>query len=84
MKTHWEKIDKNEGVLTVEVEPERVAEALDHAFRKVVRQVTVPGFRRVVPRKIFEARFGVEVLYEDAIDYLLPQTYQEAVQEAKD
>jgi len=68
--------------LTVEVEPERVDEALDRAFRKVVRQVTVPGFRKgKVPRKIFEARFGVEVLYEDAIELLLPETYQEAVKE---
>ncbi|MFO7264346.1 MAG: trigger factor [Bacillaceae bacterium G1] len=82
MKATWEKIDKNEGVLTVEVEPERVDEALDRAFRKVVRQVTVPGFRKgKVPRKIFEARFGVEVLYEDAIELLLPETYQEAVKE---
>jgi len=84
MKTNWEKIDKNEGILTVEVEPERVAEALDQAFRKVVRQVTVPGFRKgKVPRKIFEARFGVEVLYEDAIEILLPETYQEAVEQEK-
>ena len=84
MKATWEKIDKNEGVLTVEVEPERVSEALDRAFRKVVKQVTVPGFRKgKVPRKIFEARFGVEVLYEDAIEFLLPETYMEAVEETK-
>ncbi|OUM85652.1 MAG: trigger factor [Bacillus thermozeamaize] len=84
MKATWEKIDKNEGVLTVEVEEERVADALDRAFRKVVKQVTVPGFRKgKVPRKIFEARFGVEVLYEEAIDLLLPEAYKQAVEETK-
>ena len=36
-----------------------------------------------MPRKIFEARFGVEVLYEDALDILLPKAYQEAVEETK-
>ncbi len=82
MKASWEKIDKNEGVLTVEVEEERVADALDQAFRKVVKQVTVPGFRKgKVPRKLFEARFGVEVLYEEAIELLLPEAYQQAVKE---
>ena len=32
-----------------------------------------------VPRAIFERRFGVEVLYQDALDYLLPTAYAEAV-----
>ncbi|MGG1312435.1 MULTISPECIES: trigger factor [Cohnella] len=80
MKANWEKIEKNVGVLEVEVDEERVAEALNKAFRKVVNRVNVPGFRRgKVPRPIFEARFGVESLYQDAIDILLPSAYSEAV-----
>lgn len=76
------KIEKNKGVLTVEVDKERFAKALDQAFRKVVKQVNVPGFRKGrVPRKIFEARFGVESLYQDALDIILPEAYQEAVEE---
>ena len=43
----------------------------------------VPGFRKgKVPRAIFEKRFGVESLYQDAIDILLPEAYMEAVKEA--
>lgn len=84
MIAKWEKLENNQGVLTVEVDAERVSEALDQAFKKVVKKVTVPGFRKgKVPRKIFEARFGVEVLYEDALDILLPKAYQEAVEETK-
>jgi trigger factor len=83
MKTNWEKIEKNVGVLDVEIEEEKVAAALDKAFRKVVHKVNVPGFRKgKVPRKIFEARFGVESLYQDAIDILLPEAYSEAVEHA--
>ncbi|MEB3100410.1 trigger factor [Ferviditalea candida] len=82
MKASWEKIEKNQGVLEVEVDAEQVAEALDKAFKKVVRQINVPGFRKgKVPRAIFEARFGVESLYRDAIDIILPESYMNAVKE---
>jgi trigger factor len=82
MKATWEKIEKNLGVLEVEVEAERVAAALDKAFNKVVKKANVPGFRKgKVPRPIFESRFGVESLYQDAIDILLPEVYGEAVEQ---
>jgi trigger factor len=83
MKASWEKIEKNVGVLEVEVGAERVTEALDKAFKKVSAKVNVPGFRKgKVPRSIFEAKFGVESLYQDALDILLPEVYVEAVEEA--
>ncbi|MCC3375734.1 trigger factor [Cohnella sp. REN36] len=83
MKANWEKIEKNVGVLEVEIDEAQVTEALDKAFKKVVQKVNVPGFRKgKVPRRIFEARFGVESLYQDAIDILLPGAYSEAVDQA--
>ena len=82
MTAKWEKQENNQGVLTVEVDKEEFEKALDQAFKKVVKRVTVPGFRKgKVPRKIFEARFGVEALYQDALDILLPKAYQKAVEE---
>jgi len=82
MTANWEKIEKNLGVLEVEVDAEQVAVALDKAFRKVVQKVNVPGFRKgKVPRSIFEARFGAESLYQDAIDILLPEAYTKAIDE---
>lgn len=82
MKATWEKIDKNIVSIDVEVGAEKVAGALDQAFKKVVQKVNVPGFRKgKVPRGIFESRFGIESLYQDAIDILLPDAYSDAVKE---
>ncbi|RUT40680.1 trigger factor [Paenibacillus anaericanus] len=84
MKATWEKIEKNLGVLEVEVEAERVSVALDKAFLKVAKKANVPGFRKgKVPRPIFEARYGVESLYQDAIDILLPEVYGEAIDQVE-
>lgn len=82
MKASWEKTETNKGVLTVEADEQAVAQALDKAFKKVVKKVNVPGFRKgKVPRKLFEQRFGVEALYQDALDILLPEAYAAAVEE---
>ncbi|OOE13795.1 trigger factor [Fictibacillus arsenicus] len=82
MSAKWEKLEGNQGVLTVEVEASEVDTALDQAFKKVVKQVNVPGFRKgKMPRKLFEQRFGVESLYQDALDILLPKAYGDAVEE---
>ncbi|RNB54359.1 trigger factor [Brevibacillus gelatini] len=82
MTAKWEKVENNQGVLTVEVDAAQVDAALDQAFKKVVKKVQVPGFRKgKVPRKMFESRFGVESLYQDALDILLPTAYGQAVRE---
>ncbi|MCO4344750.1 trigger factor [Staphylococcus agnetis] len=83
MTATWEKKEGNEGLLQVTVPAEEVDKALDQAFKKVVKQINVPGFRKgKVPRPIFEQRFGVEALYQDAVDILLPKAYSNAVEEA--
>lgn len=83
MSAKWEKTEANRGVLTVEVDAETVKKGLDAAFKKVVKKVNVPGFRKgKVPRPIFEQRFGVEALYQDALDIILPDAYANAVEEA--
>lgn len=80
----WEKKEGNEGILTITVSAERFDEALDQAFKKVVKDVTLPGFRKgKVPRHIFEKRFGVEALYQDAVDIILPDAYAEAVEQTE-
>ena len=84
MTATWEKKEGNEGVLTVTVPAEKVNKALDQAFKKVVKQINVPGFcKGKVPRPIFEQRFGVEALYQDAVDILLPEAYGEAIEETE-
>lgn len=84
MSAKWEKLEGNEGVLTIEVSSEDFNNALDQAFKKVVKDVQIPGFRKGrIPRNIFEKRFGVESLYQDAIDFVLPGAYTDAVRETE-
>ncbi|WP_121605443.1 trigger factor [Virgibacillus sp. Bac332] len=82
MSAKWEKQEGNEGVLTIEVSVEEFDKALDKAFKKVSKDVQIPGFRKgKIPRGLFEKRFGVESLYQDAVDIVLPDAYMKAVEE---
>ncbi len=83
MSAKWEKQEGNTGTLTVEVPEEQVNAGLDKAFKKVVKEINVPGFRKgKMPRQMFEQRFGAESLYQDALDFILPDAYANAVEEA--
>ncbi|NWN95674.1 MAG: trigger factor [Bacillus sp. (in: Bacteria)] len=82
MSAKWEKTEGNQGILTVEVDAETVDKSLDKAFKKVVKQINVPGFRKgKIPRPLFEKRFGVESLYQDALDMIVPGEYEKAIEE---
>jgi trigger factor len=78
----WERIEQNKVEMEIEVDVPVVDQALDQAYRKVVKTVNLPGFRKgKVPRRVLESRFGVEVLYEEALEVLVPDAYQSAVEE---
>lgn len=82
MSHKWEKQEGNEGLLTVTVPAEEFNQALDEAFVKVSKDVSLPGFRKgKIPRQMFESRFGVESLYQDALDIVLSPNYSKAVEE---
>ncbi len=84
MKIVSQAKENNLVTLEIEVEVEKVEEALAKAYRTVVKKVQLPGFRKgKVPRNLLEARFGAEVLYDDALDVLLPEAYQQALDETK-
>ncbi|NLM51997.1 MAG: trigger factor [Firmicutes bacterium] len=77
-----EKIDENKVALEIEVDEETLAKAFDQAYRKVVKKISLPGFRKgKVPRVVLESRFGPEILYEDAIEIMVPPAYEQAVKE---
>ena len=83
MSVKWEKQEGNTGILTVEVPAEKVKAGLDQAFKKVVKEVQAPGFRKgKMPRQMFEKMYGVESLYNEALDFILPEAYSNAVEEA--
>jgi trigger factor len=59
--------------LEIEVAAPDVDTALAKAYRKVVKKVNLPGFRKgKVPRRILESRFGPEILHEEALELLVP------------
>lgn len=83
MKVDAKALANNKVEVQVECEVDQVAQALDQAYKKVVRGVSIPGFRKgKVPRQILEMRYGAEVLYDDAIEILLPEAYEAALAEA--
>ncbi|MBP2077420.1 trigger factor [Oceanobacillus polygoni] len=82
MTAKWEKQEGNKGQLTFEVPADEFNLALDKAFKKVSKDVQIPGFRKgKIPRGMFEKRFGVESLYQDAVDIVLPEAYSKAIDE---
>ena len=83
MSVKWEKQEGNTGLLTVEVSAVEVDKALDQAFKKVVKEINVPGFRKgKMPRPVFEKMYGVEALYQDALEIVINTTYPAALDEA--
>lgn len=84
MQFNLEKLDKNFVALEVTFDTEEVEEALSESYKRVVKKVNIPGFRKGhVPRAILEKQFGKEVLYEEAIDVILPKGYLKALEEYK-
>ena len=82
MKATAEKLENNTVVLDVEVDAEQLKDALEQAYRKLVKDVQVPGFRKgKTPRVVFENFVGKAALYNEAVEYVIPDAYMQAVDE---
>lgn len=58
--------------------------ALDKAFQKAKKDVKVDGFRAgTVPKEIFIKKYGIESLYNDAVDIILQENYNTVMEESK-
>ena len=83
METNFEKTGATTGRLEFTIDQETVQKGLDKTFKKVQKNLNVPGFRKGrVPRRIFNQMYGEAALYEDTLNDLLPAAYSKAVQEA--
>ncbi|MFA5697835.1 MAG: trigger factor [Candidatus Izemoplasmatales bacterium] len=78
-------IDKLSGSkvrFEVVVTKELFEHALDHAFETVNKDVEIKGFRKGhAPRNIYEAKYGVESLFEEAVNHALQDTYYDTITE---
>jgi trigger factor len=75
-------LDPTQVELEISITPEEYTAAQDAAFRKLVRNAKIPGFRPgKVPRKIFESTYGTATILERALDDLLNAKYPAALEE---
>src|SRR3982075_2086722 len=82
MKTVVEPLEGNKVKLSVEIDEHEFERALDQAFRKIAREVRIPGFRPgKAPRRLLEARLGSDMAREQALQDALPEYYVDAVNE---
>ncbi|MDP9150462.1 MAG: trigger factor, partial [Myxococcota bacterium] len=82
MPSTLKSLDPTQVELEISITPEEFSAAQDAAFRKLVRNAKVPGFRPgKVPRKIFESTYGTSQIIERALDDIVPQKYAAAVEE---
>jgi trigger factor len=82
VKVTREKTENCQVFLTIEMEPTEVEESLEKSYHRLVKKADIPGFRRgKAPRAVLERSIGKEALLDDALDKLLPQAYEKAIQE---
>ena len=82
MSLQVEKLEKNMAKLTVEVPAEEFEQALKTSYNKNKNRFNIPGFRRgKAPQAMVEKMYGVGVLYEDAADEAINNTYAQAMDE---
>lgn len=78
------KIDTNRYELEVQVDGEAFEAALQKAYLKQNKRITIPGFRKgKAPRAFVEKYYGEQVFYEEAINALYPDALDAAIHEAE-
>ncbi|MCP2240894.1 trigger factor [Thermoanaerobacterium thermosaccharolyticum] len=84
MSSNLKKIENSVATIELNIPKEKFEEGLNFSYKKNVGRFNVPGFRRgKAPRIIIERYYGEGVLYEDAIEHLFPDAYQEAIDSLK-
>jgi trigger factor len=82
VKVSVEKLPTSEAVVDVEILWGEMEKASDKAYRKLVKQVDIQGFRRgKAPRSLLERRLGKEYIYQEGLDDLITEAYRTAINE---
>ncbi|RCX13541.1 trigger factor [Anaerobacterium chartisolvens] len=80
MNVKVENVEKNVVQLDIEVDAAKFESGMQKSFLKNAGRFSIPGFRKgKAPRKMIERYYGEQVLYEDAINFICPEAYDEAV-----
>lgn len=82
MRATAQPVEGNKVKLSVQLDDEETERAVDAAFRKLSREVRVPGFRPgKVPRRFLEARVGADAIRQEALRDSLPDFYAQALRD---
>ena len=77
------KVETNRYELVVEIDGETFMKAVDAVYKRQVKSINIPGFRKgKAPRRLIEKEYGEGVFYEDAIKNLYPAAIVAAADEA--
>ena len=78
-----ELTEKSGFVMEFSVDKETYAKAEYEAYKKNVKSISVPGFRKgKAPKHIIETYYGKGIFFEDAINACIPEAFEAAVKEA--
>ena len=84
MSVKLEKISGCKVKLNFTLKEEEFDLALDKAFQKVIKDREEPGFRKgKMPKSMFINKYGVEALYNDALDFAINAAFIDAIQTKK-
>lgn len=83
MSLQVENLENNMVKLTITVPAEEVENAIQKAYLKTKGKVNIPGFRKgKAPRQVIEKMYGVSIFYEDAVNDMIPDAYEDAANES--
>lgn len=81
MKVNTESLGNCQAALTIEAEDSELDKSLDEAYHHLVKEVSVPGFRKgKAPRDILVQHIGKKNLLDDALEHLIPRLYKQAIE----
>ncbi len=70
----------NQATIVVEIDKDLMETGANKAYMKARKNIMIPGFRKgKAPRKMIEAMYGAHVFYEDGLEEIFPEVYEEAV-----
>ncbi len=82
MNSSLQTLDGNKVKLSVTIDESEFDRNIDQAFRKIAREVRLPGFRAgKAPRRVLEARIGLAPAREQALNDAIPEYLRKAVRE---
>jgi trigger factor len=81
MKVSTEDVGNRQIALNIEAEDAELDKSLDEAYHHLVKEVSIPGFRKgKAPRVVLVQHVGKQSLLDEALEHLIPQLYKQAIE----